>query len=121
MNLFIWMLAGAALGWASYRWLGFSEGRGKIASVVIGAIGGVLGGKMIAPMLTSPVKIAGDFSMSSLVIAGVGSERAACRGQLRQQALGYLGRSEQFVPPPEIRALRCRGARRRLDLATPKP
>ncbi len=71
MNLFIWMLAGAALGWASYVWLGFSEGRGKIASVVIGAIGGVLGGKMIAPMLTSPVKIAGDFSMSSLVIAAV--------------------------------------------------
>lgn len=71
MNLFIWMLAGAALGWASYVWLGFSEGRGKIASVVIGAIGGVLGGKMIAPMLTSPVKIAGDFSMSSLVIAAL--------------------------------------------------
>ena len=71
MNLFVWMLAGAALGWASYVWLGFSEGRGKIASVVIGAIGGVLGGKMIAPMLTAPAAVAGGFSMPSLVIAAV--------------------------------------------------
>ena len=71
MNLFIWMLAGAALGWASFAFLDFSEGRGKMASVVIGGFGGVLGGKMIAPMLTAPAAVAGGFSMSSLVIAAV--------------------------------------------------
>jgi hypothetical protein len=31
----------------------------------------VLGGKMIAPMLTAPAAVAGGFSMSSLVIAAV--------------------------------------------------
>jgi uncharacterized membrane protein YeaQ/YmgE (transglycosylase-associated protein family) len=71
VNLFIWMLAGAALGWASFAFLDFSEGRGKMASVVIGGFGGVLGGKMIAPMLTAPAAVAGGFSMSSLVIAAV--------------------------------------------------
>ena len=71
MNIFIWMLAGAALGWAAYAFLGLSEGRGKLASIVIGAMGGVLGGKLIAPMLTAPVPaaVAADFSMSALVIA----------------------------------------------------
>ena len=69
MNTFIWVFAGAALGWASFAFLNFSEGRGKIASIVVGAMGGVFGGKMIAPMLTSPTAVAGDFSMSSLVIA----------------------------------------------------
>jgi uncharacterized membrane protein YeaQ/YmgE (transglycosylase-associated protein family) len=69
MNTFMWVLAGAALGWASYSYLGFSEGRGKIASIIVGAMGGVLGGKMIAPMLTAPAPVPADFSMSSLVIA----------------------------------------------------
>ena len=69
MNLFLWMFAGAALGWASFVWLGFSEGRGKVASIVIGGFGGLLGGKMIAPMLTAPTLVAGAFSMSALVIA----------------------------------------------------
>ena len=73
MNTFIWVFAGAALGWAAFAYLGFSEGRGKIASIVIGAMGGVFGGKMIAPMLTAPVPaaLAADFRMSSLVIAAL--------------------------------------------------
>ena len=71
MNTFIWFLAGAALGWAAWTYLGFSEGRGRIASVVIGAMGGVLGGKMVAPMLTAPAAVASDFSMSALVIAAL--------------------------------------------------
>ena len=71
MNLFIWVLAGAALGWASFVFLAFSEGRGKMASIVIGAMAGAIGGKMIAPILTAPTAVAGDFSMSALVIAMV--------------------------------------------------
>jgi uncharacterized membrane protein YeaQ/YmgE (transglycosylase-associated protein family) len=71
VNTFIWVLAGAALGWASFAYLGFSEGRGKIASIIIGAMGGVLGGKLIAPMLTAPAAVATDFSMSALVIAAL--------------------------------------------------
>jgi len=71
MNTFIWVLAGAALGWASFSYLNFSEGRGKLASVIVGIAGGVLGGKMIAPMLTAPVapEMVADFRMSALVIA----------------------------------------------------
>ena len=69
MNTFIWVLAGAALGWASFTYLNFSEGRGKLASVVVGIMGGVLGGKMLAPMMTAPAAVPADFSMSALVIA----------------------------------------------------
>lgn len=73
MNTFIWVVAGALLGWASFAYLGFSEGRGKIASIVIGAMGGVFGGKMIAPMLTAsvPAAVAADFRMSALLIAAL--------------------------------------------------
>ena len=69
MNTFLWVLAGAALGWVSFSFLHYSEGRGKIASIVVGIMGGVLGGKMLAPMLTAPALVPADFSMSALLIA----------------------------------------------------
>jgi uncharacterized membrane protein YeaQ/YmgE (transglycosylase-associated protein family) len=71
MNILIWALAGAALGWLSFSYLGFSEGRGRFASLVIGAVAGILGGKVIAPMLSAPALVPTDFTTSSLVIAMV--------------------------------------------------
>ena len=52
MNIMMWILAGGILGWVGYSYMGFNEGRGMVVSSVIGAIGGVVGGKMIAPMLS---------------------------------------------------------------------
>jgi len=69
MNIVIWMLAGCALGWLAYSSLGLSEGRGKLASIIIGAVGGLIGGKLIAPMFTAPALVPGDFSMSALFFA----------------------------------------------------
>ena len=69
MNILIWALAGASLGWLSFSFLGFSEGRGRFASLMIGAMAGILGGKVIAPMLTGPALLPTDLTTSSLVIA----------------------------------------------------
>lgn len=68
MNIFMWMLAGGILGWAGFSFLRINEGRGKMVSIVIGAIGGFIGGKLIAPMLTAAV-VPGDFSISTLLVA----------------------------------------------------
>jgi uncharacterized membrane protein YeaQ/YmgE (transglycosylase-associated protein family) len=69
MNLIIWMLAGAVIGWASFAYLRFSEGRGMMVSVVIGAAGGVAGGKLLAPMLGFSGAVPGDFSPAALLLA----------------------------------------------------
>jgi len=68
MNTFLWFLAGAALGWGAYSILALSEARGKIASIIIGAVGGVVGGKVVAPVFTT-IGAAGDFSMPALLVA----------------------------------------------------
>ena len=39
MNIAVWMLSGAIVGWLGYSVLGFNEARGKMVSIVIGAIG----------------------------------------------------------------------------------
>lgn len=65
----MWIMAGGILGWIGYTYVGFNEGRGMIVSSVIGAIGGVVGGKMIAPMFAAAGAVPGDFSMSALFFA----------------------------------------------------
>lgn len=72
MNIVMSMLVGGILGWASYSVLGFNEARGKIASISIGALGGLVGGQMLAPMFTAAATSAaasGDLSVSVLAFA----------------------------------------------------
>jgi uncharacterized membrane protein YeaQ/YmgE (transglycosylase-associated protein family) len=68
MNTFLWMLAGGMLGWLGFSFLKINEGRGKIVSIIIGALGGFFGGKVIAPMFTAAA-VPGDFNVSALVFA----------------------------------------------------
>ncbi len=69
MNDVIWVFTGALLGWAGFTFMGFSEGRHKFVAMIIGAAGGFVGGKLIAPMFSSPVLPAGSFNMTALVFA----------------------------------------------------
>jgi uncharacterized membrane protein YeaQ/YmgE (transglycosylase-associated protein family) len=68
MNIAVWMLAGAIVGWLGYSILGFNEARGKMVSIVIGAIGGVVGGNLVAPMFGAAAA-PGGFSFLALVFA----------------------------------------------------
>jgi len=69
MNIMIWIVAGAAAGWASFAYLKFSEGRGMVISLIVGAAGGMIGGKLLAPMLGATASAAGDFSAMALLVA----------------------------------------------------
>jgi uncharacterized membrane protein YeaQ/YmgE (transglycosylase-associated protein family) len=71
MNIAMWVLAGAIIGWVGYKFLDVNSGRGMIVSMIIGAVGGLLGGKIIAPMFTAPAAIPADFSSSALFFAAV--------------------------------------------------
>jgi uncharacterized membrane protein YeaQ/YmgE (transglycosylase-associated protein family) len=52
MNIALWMMAGGFLGWAGHEFLRLNIERGRTISIVIGAAGGLLGGKFIAPMFS---------------------------------------------------------------------
>jgi uncharacterized membrane protein YeaQ/YmgE (transglycosylase-associated protein family) len=85
MNIVIWMLAGAALGWAAFSFLGFNGGLGMLVSAAVGGIGGILGGKMVAPMITT-AGVPGEFSLSALLIASaVAAALLAVTNQLQKR------------------------------------
>ena len=73
MDVFLWVLTGAAIAWVGLRYLGMNEERGLAAALGIGAVGGYVGGSLLAPMFvtTASHTAAGDFSSDALLFAGL--------------------------------------------------
>jgi uncharacterized membrane protein YeaQ/YmgE (transglycosylase-associated protein family) len=80
MEIILWVLTGAAVGWLSYLFLRFNEARGMHVSIAIGAAGALLGGKVLAPMFTTAA--AADFSVPALFFAATAAAILLVLGNL---------------------------------------
>jgi uncharacterized membrane protein YeaQ/YmgE (transglycosylase-associated protein family) len=69
MNIPIWIIAGAVLGWIGCQVLNVNVARGIAAAIAIGAVGGFVGGNVVAPLLGATTDTPNVFSIFSLVIA----------------------------------------------------
>jgi uncharacterized membrane protein YeaQ/YmgE (transglycosylase-associated protein family) len=76
MDMIIWGVAGAMLGWAAFTYIDLNEERGMVISMIGGAAGALLGGRLVAPMFGAVAPLDGGFSAFPLVIAALTS--AAC-------------------------------------------
>ena len=68
MNIGLWLLAGGVVGWLAYAYLGFDK-RGVMGSVLIGALGGAVGGMLIAPMFNVGAAAPDAFTSAGLLFA----------------------------------------------------
>jgi uncharacterized membrane protein YeaQ/YmgE (transglycosylase-associated protein family) len=73
MEIIIWLLAGAALGWIGCAYFDWNAERGFAVSVGIGAAGALVGGKVIAPMFAAATAPAAAFSPDALLFAAAAS------------------------------------------------
>lgn len=71
MNIAMWVVAGAVLGWAGHAYLNVNAEQGMTISIIIGAVGGFFGGSVLAPMLGAITDASSDFSAFSLFVASV--------------------------------------------------
>ena len=70
MNIAMWILAGGILGWLGFPFiLRTLAKRGTMMSMIIGAIGALCGGAVLAPMLGAVKNTPNEFSLFSLGIA----------------------------------------------------
>lgn len=81
INLSLWIVAGGLAGWLAFAVLGLNHSRGTWVSVFIGAIGGIVGGKLVAPVFYSAPP-GGEFSMPALIIATALAALALLAGNL---------------------------------------
>ena len=87
MNLVIWMLSGAIVGRLGYSVAGLNDTRAKRDSIVIGALGGVVGGSLVAPIFTAAAA-PGDFSFPTLYFAAAMAAAALCVRNLMHNRWG---------------------------------
>lgn len=71
MNIALWILSGAVAGWIGYAWIGWNEGRSLLVSIVLGTVGGLAGGSVVAPMFTAAPVAGGGVLLMPLAIAMV--------------------------------------------------
>ncbi|NCW78331.1 MAG: GlsB/YeaQ/YmgE family stress response membrane protein [Oxalobacteraceae bacterium] len=73
MNFIIWIVVGGILGWVASMIMRTNAQQGILLNVVIGIIGALLGGWLIAPLFGTGTINQNDFSIGSLVVSLLGS------------------------------------------------
>ncbi len=73
MNIVIWLIVGGIIGWIASMIMRTNAQQGMILNVVVGIIGSVIGGWLIAPLLGSATVNQNDFSIMGLVASLIGA------------------------------------------------
>jgi uncharacterized membrane protein YeaQ/YmgE (transglycosylase-associated protein family) len=88
VNIALWILAGGALGWLGYAVIGINQERGLMVSIVIGAVGGFFGGKVIAPALSAAAAMPDAFNATALFFAAAFAAAFLFLGNVSHQRWG---------------------------------
>lgn len=73
MSFIIWLVIGGVLGWLASIVMRTDAKQGMFLNVVVGIIGAILGGLVLAPMIGSGTINDGDYSLASLGVSFVGA------------------------------------------------
>ncbi|HET7011547.1 MAG TPA: GlsB/YeaQ/YmgE family stress response membrane protein [Anaerolineales bacterium] len=73
MNIILWLLVGALVGWLASRIMGTDAQQGALLNIVVGVVGALLAGWIISPLLGVGTINSGDFSLGSLLVSLVGA------------------------------------------------
>ena len=73
MNLIIWLVVGGVLGWLASIVMKTDAQQGILLNVVVGIVGALVAGFVIAPLFGTGTINSNDFSMSGLLVSFVGA------------------------------------------------
>ena len=73
MNLIIWLVVGGLVGWIASMVMRTDAQQGVILNVVVGIIGALLGGWLLAPMFGTGTINSNDFSLPGLLVSLLGA------------------------------------------------
>ena len=73
MNFIIWIVIGGILGWLASIVMKTEAQQGIFLNVIVGIVGALVGGWMLAPLLGTGTINQNDFSMVSLLVSFIGA------------------------------------------------
>lgn len=73
MNFLIWIVVGGVIGWLASMVMKTNEQQGLFLNIIVGIVGALLGGWLIAPLLGTGTINQNDFSIASLGVSFVGA------------------------------------------------
>ena len=73
MNIIIWLVVGGLIGWVASLLMRTNDQQGLILNVVVGIVGALIGGWLLAPMFGVGTINQNDFSVGGLVVSLLGA------------------------------------------------
>jgi uncharacterized membrane protein YeaQ/YmgE (transglycosylase-associated protein family) len=73
MNFIIWIVVGGILGWLASLVMRTDAQQGILLNVIVGIVGALLGGWLLAPLFGTGTINQNDFSLSSLLVSFLGA------------------------------------------------
>ena len=73
MSFLIWIVIGGVMGWLASMVMKTDAQQGMFLNVVVGIVGALLGGWLIAPMVGTGTINSNDFSIGSLLVSFIGA------------------------------------------------
>ena len=73
MNLLIWLVVGGLLGWLASKIMNTDAQQGVLLNVVVGIIGALIGGWLIAPLIGGSTSASGGFDIMGFIAALIGA------------------------------------------------
>jgi len=73
MNIVLWLIAGAVIGWVASRIMGTSGQQGLILDIVVGVVGAVLAGWFLTPLFGIGTINQNNFSLPALLVSLLGA------------------------------------------------
>ncbi|MBC7499861.1 MAG: GlsB/YeaQ/YmgE family stress response membrane protein [Herminiimonas sp.] len=73
MNFLIWIVVGGVIGWLASMVMKTNAQQGLFLNIIVGIVGALLGGWLIAPLLGTGTINQNDFSLASLGVSFVGA------------------------------------------------
>ncbi|KRB73560.1 MULTISPECIES: GlsB/YeaQ/YmgE family stress response membrane protein [Oxalobacteraceae] len=73
MNFIIWIVVGGILGWLASLVMRTDASQGMFLNIIVGIVGALLGGWLLAPLFGTGTINQNDFSISSLLVSFLGA------------------------------------------------
>lgn len=73
MNFLIWIVVGGIIGWLASMVMKTDAQQGFFLNIVVGIVGAMLGGWLIAPLLGQGTINQNDFSIGGLTVSFIGA------------------------------------------------